>query len=68
VVVRLAGARMLTGRLVHVREKGFAVEFDDTAAQRLILIQHIYSGRYTRVVSEIKAQRVLRAVGARLFG
>ncbi len=68
VAVRLAGTKVLTGRLTHVKETSYAVEFDDTPAQRLILIHHIYSGRYTRVVNEIKAQRVLRAVGARLFG
>jgi cellulose synthase (UDP-forming) len=68
VVLRLAGTKMLTGRIVHITEKSFAVEFDDTPAQRLMLIHHIYSGRYSRVVNEIKVQRVLRAVGARLFG
>jgi cellulose synthase (UDP-forming) len=68
VAVRIAGTKNLTGRLMRVRENSFAVEFDDTPAQRIMLIHHIYSGRYTRVVNEIKIPRVLRAVGARLFG
>jgi cellulose synthase (UDP-forming) len=68
VAVRLAGTKVLTGRLAHVTDRSFAVEFDDTPAQRLMLTHHIYSGRYTHVMNEIKLPRVLRAVGARLFG
>ncbi|MGE3831616.1 MAG: hypothetical protein AB7F76_11535, partial [Parvibaculaceae bacterium] len=68
VALRLAGTKVLTGKLAHVTERSFAVEFDDTPAQRLMLTHHIYSGRYTHVMNEIRLPRVLRAVGARLFG
>jgi cellulose synthase (UDP-forming) len=56
----------ITAKIARLGIGEFAVEIDPTEAARLKMIRHIYSGRYSAHVSEVRPTRVAAAILRRI--
>ncbi|MGE0210902.1 MAG: glycosyltransferase [Parvibaculaceae bacterium] len=67
IVIEVGGQR-IEGVVVRDGDGSFAVRFEDTVANRITMIRHLYAGRAARAFGGVHAGGVGKAVIARIFG